>query len=40
MKLRDEAKQEVQQAVLIWGVPKLSIKLPQEAYHIIGGAFG
>ena len=41
MKLRDEAKQEVQQAVFDLGeFPKLSIQtIPQEAYHIIGGAF-
>jgi len=39
--LRDEAKQEVQQAVFDLGeLPKLSIQtIPQEAYHIIGGAF-
>ena len=41
MQLRDEAKQEVQQAVFDLGeLPKLSIQtIPQEAYHIIGGAF-
>ena len=39
--LRQEAKQEVQQAVFDLGeLPKLSIQtIPQEAYHIIGGAF-
>ena len=39
--LREEAKQEVQQAVFDLGeLPKLSINtVPQEAYHIIGGAF-
>jgi hypothetical protein len=41
MQLRDEAKQEVQQAVFDLGeLPELSIQtIPQEAYHIIGGAF-
>ena len=41
MQLRDEAKQEVQQAVFDLGeFPELSIQtIPQEAYHIIGGAF-
>jgi nucleoid DNA-binding protein len=41
MQLRQEAKQEVQQAVFDLGeLPKLSIQtIPQEAYHIIGGAF-
>ena len=41
MQFRDEAKQEVQQAVFDLGVlPKLSIQtIPQESYHIIGGAF-
>ena len=40
-KLREEARQEVQQAVFDLGeLPKLSINtVPQEAYHIIGGAF-
>ena len=41
MQLRDEAKQEVQQAVFDLGeLPELSIQtISQEAYHIIGGAF-
>jgi hypothetical protein len=41
MQLREQAKQEVQQAVFDLGeLPKLSIQTtPQEAYHIIGGAF-
>jgi cell division septation protein DedD len=41
MQLRDEAKQEVQQAVFDLGeLPELSIQtIPKEAYHIIGGAF-
>ncbi len=41
MQLRNEAKQEVQQAVFDLGeLPKLSIQtVPQEAYHIIAGAF-
>ncbi len=39
--LRQEAKQEIQQAVFDLGdLPNLSIQtIPQEAYHIIGGAF-
>ena len=41
MQLRNQAKQEVQQAVFDLGeLPELSIQtIPQEAYHIIGGAF-
>ena len=41
MELRQEAKEEVQQAIFDLGeLPKLSIQtIPQEAYHIIGGAF-
>jgi cell division septation protein DedD len=41
MQLRNEAKQQVQQAVFDLGeLPELSIQtIPQEAYHIIGGAF-
>ena len=41
IQLRKEAKQEVQQAVFDLGeLPNLSIQtIPQEAYHIIGGAF-
>ena len=41
MQLREEARQEVQQAVFDLGeLPKLSIQtIPKEAYHIIGGAF-
>jgi hypothetical protein len=41
MQLRNEAKQEVEQAVFDLGeLPELSIQtIPQEAYHIIGGAF-
>ena len=41
IQLRQEAKQEIQQAVFDLGeLPNLSIQtIPQEAYHIIGGAF-
>ena len=41
IQLRKEAKQEVQQAVFDLGeLPNLSIQtIPQEAYHVIGGAF-
>ena len=41
IQLREEAKEEVQQAVFDLGeLPNLSIQtIPQEAYHIIGGAF-
>ena len=41
MELRQDAKEEVQQAIFDLGeLPKLSIQtIPQEAYHIIGGAF-
>ena len=41
MELRQEAKEEVKQAIFDLGeLPKLSIQtIPQEAYHIIGGAF-
>ena len=41
IQLRQEAKQEIQQAVFDLGeLPNLSIQtIPQVAYHIIGGAF-
>ncbi len=41
IQLRKEAKQEIQQAVFDLGeLPNLSIQtIPQEAYHVIGGAF-